>query len=247
MILNVVGQSDIGREREINQDAFGAWQSDDAGLFVVADVMGGHADGEKASQLVVVELLNWWNSFSPVLFEYNFREMLSSVEMTVEYANTLIYDRFNHNDICGTTVTVLFIYHAQYGIIHVGDSRCYMLRSRCWKCLTVDEIWENQNNLSIAERNMLNHPNRGKLINAVGVKKYVSSRIVTDVLQKNIVFLLCTDGIYKYCSDRDLKRCVKMCRKDANMKLAGEKMVDLVYNNSARDNLTFIIVKCSEI
>lgn len=243
MRLEFSGKSDIGIKRQINQDAFCAYQQEDAGLFAVADGMGGYTNGEKASQKVVAELSNWWNSFSPVLFQYEFRKMLLSIEQTIEYANRSIYRELNENEVCGTTVTVLFIYENFYGVIYAGDSRCYLCRGRKWEQLTVDEVWENQSDLSDEERRMKNHPDRGKLVNAVGAKENVRCRVITDVISADTKFLLCTDGLYKFCADRFLRNAVKRCRDKKSMEQAINELMDRVYKNGAGDNISILIVR----
>ena len=126
MKLEFCGKSDIGQKREINQDMLGMYQKEDAGLFVAADGMGGHTDGEKASRLVVAQLADWWKDFSPDMYEYEFRKMIVAIEQSIEYANEKIYKNFNLNGICGTTVVVLFIYQNRYAVVYAGDSRCYL-------------------------------------------------------------------------------------------------------------------------
>lgn len=246
MHLEYAGKSDIGKVREINQDAFGIFQQEDAGLFVVADGMGGYTNGEKASQTVVSELSNWWNSFSPVLFGYEFQRMISAIEQVIEYANGIIYTQYNQNEICGTTVTVLFIYQNLYGIVYAGDSRCYMAQGRKWEALTVDDVWENQSFISKQERMMLNHPNRGKLVNAIGIHESVQCRTITNVLKKDTVFLLCSDGLYKFCRDKYLRNCARKCKNQKTMEQEIESLINMVYQNGAKDNITVIMVKCSE-
>lgn len=246
MRLEYAGKSDIGKVRKINQDAFGIFQHEDTGLFVVADGMGGYVNGEKASQTVIAEFSNWWNSFSPVLFEYEFQRMLSSIEQVIEYANDVIYAQYNKNEICGTTVVVLFVYQNYYGVLHAGDSRCYMAQGRKWKVLTVDDVWENQTCISRQERMMLNHPNRGKLVNAIGIHKNVQCRVITDVIKNDIVFLLCSDGLYKFCQDKDLKKCARKCKDKKKMEQQLESLINMVYDNEAKDNITAILVKCSD-
>ena len=246
MNLKAYGKSDIGKVREVNQDAFGIFQKEDAGLFVVADGMGGYTDGEKASQTVVAELSNWWNSFSPVLFECEFQRMMSSIEQVIEYVNETIYTQYNQNEICGTTVVVLFVYQNFYGILYAGDSRCYMAQGRKWEALTVDDVWENQSSLSRQERMMLDHPNRGKLVNAVGVHKNVKCRIITNTLKKNTVFLLCSDGLYKFCPDKYLRHCARKCKDKDMMAQEMDSLINMVYDNGAKDNITVIMVKCLE-
>lgn len=244
MRLEFAGKSDIGMKREINQDAFCAYRKEDAGLFAIADGMGGHSNGEKASQKVVSELSNWWNSFSPVLFDYEFRKMMLSVELTIEYANSIIYTEFNKNEICGTTVTVLFIYKNLYGVIYAGDSRCYLSQGRKWELLTIDEVWENQPYISDTERMMKNHPNRGKLVNAIGTKENMQCRILTDIISADTGFLLCSDGLYKLCTDKFIRNTMKKCRNKESMEQAVDKLIDRVYKNGANDNISIVIVRC---
>lgn len=254
MRLLAAGKSDIGRKRETNQDAFGMYQKEDAGLFVVADGMGGYADGEKASQMVVTELENWWKDFSPVLFESDFRKMIASIEQTVAHANEMIYEKYNRKSICGTTVVVLFLYQNFYGIIYAGDSRCYLCEGRgifLWqgkrlRQLTVDEVWENQSNLNYQERISKDHPNRGKLVNAVGIKKEIRCRVITDMISSDTVFLLCSDGLYKFCSDKFIEKCMKKGRYGQELEKTVDELIGKVYEKGAGDNVTVVMVKWGE-
>ena len=252
MKLEFCGKSDIGQKREINQDMLGMYQKEDAGLFVAADGMGGHTDGEKASRLVVAQLADWWKDFSPDMYEYEFRKMIAAIEQTIEYANEKIYKNYNRNGICGTTVVVLFIYQNRYAVVYAGDSRCYLggshgnflWRKEKWEQLTTDEVWENQSCLSRAERKMKNHPNMGKLVNGVGIRKEIRCRVITDIILPDAVFLLCTDGLYKFCSDRLLRACVQTDWMSPEP--AVDKLIEKVYKNGADDNITVIIVKCQK-
>lgn len=252
MRLVFFGKSDIGKKREVNQDTIGMYQKDDTALFVAADGMGGHTNGEKASRIVVAQLEDWWDSFSPGIYEYEFLKMLSAVEQVIEYANKRIYEEYNRNGICGTTVVVLFIYQNRYGIIYAGDSRCYLgyphkgllSRGGKWEQITTDEVWENCSDLSSKERKMKNHPNRGKLVNAVGIGKEVRCRAITDVILPNAFFLLCTDGLYKFCADKLLWDSIKKCKDRKSMERAVDKLIEKVYENGADDNASMIIVRC---
>lgn len=242
--LDFAGRSDIGLKRRTNQDAICGFQKEDAGLFAVADGMGGYANGEWASQKVIEELTNWWNRFSPDLYGMEFNRMVSAIEQTIEYANRCIYLEWNRNKMCGTTITVLFIYRKFYGIIYAGDSRCYLSWGKKWEQITVDEVWENQSGLSSIERSLKEHPNRGKLVNAVGVRNNIQCRVVTDVIPKNSVFLLCSDGLYKFCQEEAIKNYVKKSKKRMELGLVIDELVDKVYENGAKDNISVIIVKC---
>lgn len=246
MRLEFAGKCDIGKKREMNQDAMGMYQAKEAGLFVVADGMGGHTNGDKASRMVVTELQNWWNSFSPALFGCEFRKMLMAIEQVIEYANGKIFREFNQRGICGTTVTVLFIYKNYYGVIYAGDSRCYLGQGRKWKQLTLDEVWENQPFLTQRERSMKDHPHRGKLINAIGIKEEGKCRVLTDQIPPDAIFLLCSDGLYKFCADKSMKNIVKRSKTRKDLEQSVERLIDIVYQNGADDNVSVILVRCLE-
>ena len=244
MKLTATGKSDIGLKREINQDAFCIYQKGDIGLFAVADGMGGYTNGEKASQKVVEELGNWWDLLSPGLYDFDFRKMLTAIEQVIEYANKYIYMEYNQNEVCGTTVTVLFIYKDLYAVVHVGDSRCYLKQGRKWEQVTIDEVWENQSNLGSKERMMKEHPNRGKLVNAVGIKENVYCRVITNEIKPDTIFLICSDGLYKFCTDRFMKKCLKKVREQQSATQAIDELIRKVYSNGARDNVSVVVVKC---
>lgn len=238
------GKTDVGKTREINQDSFGIFRKEDVELFVVADGMGGYTNGEKASQTVVGEISKWWDSFSPVTYDYEFEKMVSAIEQVIANANRIIYTKYNVNEVCGTTVVALFIFGERYGIIYAGDSRCYGAVGRKFGCLTIDETWENQSHISTAERRNKNHPNRGKLVNAVGIKDNVQCRVLTGITESDYVFLLCTDGLYKYCGDSFIKRCMRLSKDKKTIDTQINNLIGKVYKNGADDNVTVIIVKC---
>lgn len=246
MRLEFAGKSDVGAKRKINQDSFCMFHKEDAGLFAVADGMGGHTNGEKASQTVIAQLSDWWTSFSPVLFDYDFRKMITDIGKVIRRANRMIYTRWNQTEVCGTTVTVLFIYRNVYGVIYAGDSRCYLSRGWKWEQVTIDEVWENQSGLDDDEREQKDHPNRGKLVNAVGIREDVRCRVITDLLLPDAKFLLCSDGLYKFCPDRFLRSSVRRCVDGNGMEYAVNKLIDKVYQNGAGDNITMVIVRCRE-
>lgn len=246
MRLEFAGKSDLGGKRKINQDSFCMFQKEDAGLFAVADGMGGHTNGEKASQTAIAYLSDWWTSFSPVLFGYEFRRMLADIEKVVKQANNRIYTQWNQNGVCGTTITVLFIYRNLYGVIYAGDSRCYVSLGRKWEQLTIDEVWENQSCIDENEREQKEHPNRGKLVNAIGIREAARCRALTDYILPDSAFVLCSDGLYKFCTDRFIRNCVRRCGDRQGIEQAIDKMIGKVYQNGAGDNISVVVVKCCE-
>ena len=202
MRIDYVGKCDKGSVRECNQDAIAMFANEESGLFVVADGMGGHASGELASQEIVTVISNWWERFTPQRYDNNFQKMIKSLGQALEYANDQIFEKYNQMQICGSTVVILFIHEQSYGIIYAGDSRCYAYNKWKIRQLTIDEVWENQIGLNEEDRKNKNHPNYGKLLNAIGTKKNVQYKTITNELYHGIIFLLCSDGLYKFCEEK---------------------------------------------
>jgi len=242
MMIEYYGRSEAGKIRDMNQDAILMHTKKEAGLFVVADGMGGHSHGEKASRLIIQILNKWWNDFDPSAYDYIFQRMILSVKQSVEEANAIIFEQYNQDNICGSTIALLFIYKNYYGILHAGDSRCYMYRKYDLKQMTVDDVWENQANISIAERMDLKHPNRGKLINAIGTCKEMKCKIKTDVWSSDTIFLLCSDGLYKMCTEKRVERCIRRYSRHGTLSDMCRDMLEKVYENGAEDNVSVVLV-----
>lgn len=244
MRLEAAGKSDIGLKRQMNQDAFCIFCSNEAGLFAVADGMGGHTEGEKASHRVIEELSRWWHSFSPEHYGCEFQAMQTAIGQVIRDAGRCIYTEYNRKGICGTTVTVLFVYRDFYAVIYAGDSRCYRGIGRKWEQVTMDEVWENQSCLGSKERSMKNHPDRGKLVNAVGIRENNYCRVVTDTIRPYTVFLICSDGLYKFCAEKVMKKCVRRVKDKQSAEQAVDELIKAAYSNGAGDNISVVVVKC---
>lgn len=234
---------DIGKERRINQDAVFSANCKDAGLFVVADGMGGHSQGEKASQWIIQKMAEWWNAFQPEKYGDDFVRMMNSLEQTAEQANRDIYQNYNKEVVCGSTMVLLFIYKDAYGMIFAGDSRIYLYHRWRLRQLTVDEVWENQPDLTQWERENNWDQYHGKLYNAVGTKEVLRCNVITGKLQSGMAFLLCSDGLYKYCPQRYIKKCMKKIKRTEKLEISTAALLSKVYDSEAKDNISAIFVE----
>lgn len=241
--MEYVGISETGLIREMNQDAILMHTDSRMGLFAVADGMGGHSHGEWASRCIMMELEVWWKQFQATAYENDFRRMTLSIKQAVEQANRKIYTNYNRMEICGSTIAVLLLYQNQYCILYAGDSRVYQYQGNGLRLLTIDETWENQAGLSPEERKDFLNPNYGKLVNAIGTRKTMRCRMLTGLWEDNNSFLLCTDGLYKFCTNKELKYYMKKSRKTDNLENVCYQIRDIVYRNGAGDNVSYIIVR----
>ena len=236
------GLCDIGLERTMNQDAIFMAADGDIGLFCVADGMGGHSHGERASREIVDTLALWWKEFQESAYDYDFSRMMYSLNQVLEKANRAIYRMTGGRQISGSTVVVLFICHERYGILSAGDSRIYLCDRARVRQLTVDEVWENQVNLNLSSKAKRQHPNRGKLVNAIGIAEDVRITSSTDQGRDGMTFMLCSDGLYKMCSDRVIARALRECRRGALDEVVS-KLLRKVYEGGAKDNISILLVR----
>lgn len=129
--MRILGKSDIGKAREMNQDSFYVSDKNDGiKLFILADGMGGYKGGEIASNLAVMSAKNYiCNNFPNILKEKE--EILKLLSDAIEYANFVVYEKSKESteiSDMGTTLDICLIYNNKVFIGHVGDSRIYRIR-----------------------------------------------------------------------------------------------------------------------
>lgn len=241
------GICDIGLKRKVNQDSLLMAESRGQGmyLFAVADGMGGHSDGELASKAFTDGLRAWADAFQAEHYNKNFRNMMTSLQNKIEEVNKKIYMEYNQSQVCGTTCVVLLLYQGTYGVISAGDSRIYLRRGWSTVSLMMDDVWENQRDVqrALTAKQIQNHPNYGKLVNAIGTDREVSLSVRTDTLKKGDAFLLCSDGLYKYCPEKYFKRVLRGTVRE-NVKENVRNLVEKTHEQGAGDNVSVILVKC---
>lgn len=240
------GACDIGKVRQINQDSVIMLSDKEkrSHLYVVADGMGGHSDGEVASNLITSGFNEWWLNYHPEKFQNNFRQILVSIQNKLAEVNRYIFEKYNNGVVCGSTCILLFIFDGQFGIISAGDSRIYTKRGFHIESVMVDDVWENLRSVqdSLTEKQRKSHSNYGKLINAVGTTEELKLSMKTDLLKKNDTFLLCSDGLYKFCPEKYIKKALRKCTEDSINECV-HMLIEKTYQNSAKDNISVILVK----
>ncbi len=242
------GICEDGNREGVNQDAIAMFQKGDSGLFLVADGMGGHSRGERASHELQRACTDWWRWYEgakipdPKEVERELKQMLSQ-------ANQVIWDETEEGQLCGSTVVLLWISGKQYRIFWCGDSRVYMAQQEFVQVkvrqLTVDDVWENQPRIAgnLTKQEMKVHPDYGKLVRAVGVDRNLACSSRSGGLKRTTFFLLCSDGVYKYVREAELERVIRSMFRNSSIKKGLNEIKWLVYQNQAPDNFSCIIVK----
>jgi len=254
MVIRHAEICDIGLRALENQDSVYCASGDGKGIFVVADGMGGHKNGAFASRTIRDGISQWWEQNSDSTVKIDGRSSCpEKIRDVLKAANRTIMNTTQTEGICGSTVVALWVEGNTYTVFSCGDSRCYMVRKKYLgldlQCLTNDDVWENNlNNVKgLTEAQIRGHRNRGKLLRAVGTEEELVCFVRGDELPKKSLFLLCSDGVYKYVRENDLCREVKKAwGRDADLKACAQEIRKMVYESGAPDNLSVILVSVEQ-
>jgi len=267
--MDCFGLTDTGRKRPANQDHYliadlnksmrvhdtsltldnetRVYGGSQGKLLIVADGMGGEAAGERACTIAVDQLTTYvLNSLSWCFrleedsehdFEDHLREALQSCQKSIQAVVRTNPEMHS----MGTTMTLVYIVWPRAFVVHVGDSRCYLLRNRELAQLTVDhtvsEIMVEKGQMSREEAR--HSPMGHALWNVLGGR---SDELAVDVykltLEPDDVLLLCTDGLYNMVP---LETLQELLISNTGAESACRKLVDLANENGGKDNITVIV------
>jgi serine/threonine protein phosphatase Stp1 len=222
-----------GCVRELNEDRF--LVRADPGIFVVADGMGGHKFGDRASTMIVEHV-------EAVVLAEGLDGKLAAVSDAVVAANKAIHAEAQTNGSrMGSTVVALLIDNTRYAIIWAGDSRAYRLRNGDVQRLTKDhtQVQEMVDRGLLQPEDVARHPMSHVLVRAVGVNPEIDLDVVQGDIESGDVYFLCSDGIYDVLEEDEIAALLTKSAKIDAM----EKMISMALDLGARDNVTGIIVR----
>lgn len=229
--------TDTGRLREHNEDSYLALPS--AGVWVVADGMGGHLAGDVASRLIAEEI-------ESVGVPVSAQDQRARVTERLERAHNAIRNHsmeMGHATV-GATMVALLIYEAGFVCMWAGDSRVYLLRNGRLSRLTTDhsEAQELLASGAITEDEARNWPRKNVITRAIGIQERPNFDTVTGTVQSDDVFLLCSDGLTEHMLDQELAQV--MATGSATSQQMVEHLIGETLKRGARDNVTCIVVRC---
>lgn len=247
MTLRFALASDPGLVREHNEDT--ALALPELGLFVVADGMGGHAAGDKASALVADTVSRYFRQMSPLLLQLDSddevelnRVLKAAVEKSAEVV-AFESQRHPSRKGMGTTLTMAYLLWPTAFIVHIGDSRAYLFRNGELEQLTTDHTVAQQlvEGGAMEPEKALRTRWASVLWNVIGGTSGKLLPVVSKAaLEAGDVMLLCTDGLTKHMSDRDLAKIVAL---DLSSEETCRRLVETANAGGGRDNITIIVAK----
>jgi PPM family protein phosphatase len=266
--MDCFGLTDSGRKRPANQDHYliadlnksmrvhdtsltldnetRVYGGSQGKLLIVADGMGGEAEGERACTIAVDQVTTYvLNSLAWCFrleedsedFEDHLKDALQSCQKSIQQ----VVSEHPEMESMGTTMTMVYIVWPRAFVVHVGDSRCYLLRSGELNQITVDhtvsEMLAKSGQMSREEAR--HSPMGHALWNVIGGR---SSDLSVDVykltLERDDVLLLCTDGLYDMVPHDQLR---ELLNSNASAEAICRKLVDTANENGGRDNITVIV------
>lgn len=243
--------SDIGMVRTNNQDSLFALfcslmsveTQPDFGLFVVADGMGGHHDGERASAIAVRTIAkhvieNFFQGMfqGPDADKPIISEVLSEA---VQKANDAVSGEIPEG---GTTVTAAALLGDLVYIAHVGDSRAYLITSDGIEQITRDHSLVQR----LIELDQLTpeeaaaHPQRNVLYRAIGQSENLEVDAITHRLPAGARLILCSDGLWNQVSPSNIQQIVQAAK---NPQEACDKLIAVANERGGPDNITVVLIQ----
>jgi serine/threonine protein phosphatase PrpC len=235
MRARCAARSDTGRKRTANEDFFAVEEK--LGLFVVADGLGGHVAGRRASELGVAALVE-------TVMAYRTLPPAVALRRGFAHANALIRETSEQNAQLrgmGTTLAALWLCGDEASLAHAGDSRIYLLRERRLHPLSLDHslVGERVARGEITAEEARVHPSRHVITRAVGVLPAVEPDVSSLRVRAGDVLLLCSDGISAQLADDELEHCLSGRR---DLDAAAERLIELANARGGEDNATVILV-----
>ncbi len=238
LALRYAARSDVGLIRAINEDSGYAGPR----LLVIADGVGGHAAGEVASSVAVAQL-SALDEDSPG------GDLLERLSAAVNGANNHLRDMVVGDpelDGMGTTLTALLRAGSRFGLVHVGDSRCYLLRNRDLQQITHDHTFVqtlvDEGRITAEEAD--HHPQRNVITNSLDGREDLDLDLSVRETRAGDRYLLCSDGLSGVVSHDTLRDTLL---EEADTDAAVERLVDLALKGGGPDNITAIVADVVEV
>ncbi|MFI6602919.1 Stp1/IreP family PP2C-type Ser/Thr phosphatase [Nonomuraea sp. NPDC050536] len=236
--LRYAARSDVGLLREGNEDS--AYAS--GRLLAVADGMGGHAHGEVASSVAIAAMASLDEAQQG-------GDLLNAIEAAVRDANRKLHEMVGRDPSLkgmGTTLTAMLWHGTQVALVHVGDSRAYLLRRGELYQITHDHTLVQQlvDDGRITPEEAATHPQRSILLRALDGSGEVDPDLTLREAQVGDRYLLCSDGLSGVVSAETLH--ATLTNLDDPEEVV-RQLIDLANRGGGPDNITCVLADVIEL
>ena len=273
------GESHIGQVRQENEDQFfiadlnksmrihetslglsdhsRMYGGSQGKLMLVADGLGGYEGGERASTLAVDGISNYVLNTMDWCFGLNIENdayFLNELEKAFTHSQEMIdaeAEAIPQRRGMATTLTMAYIHWPNAYVVHVGDTRCYLVRDQSIQQLTTDHTVAElarsvspQKGNEKAETSSGNSPMDHALWNVVGGPKHeMHPQVQKLTLSKGDALLLCSDGLTRHLTDEELLAGILQEKSSTEI---CKQFVELANSRGGRDNITAVLAKIDD-
>jgi serine/threonine protein phosphatase PrpC len=230
LVLRYAARSDRGLVRANNEDSVYAG----ARLLALADGMGGHAAGEVASQLVIAALAHL-DDDEPG------GDLLSKLEVAVHDGNSAIAAHVEADpdlEGMGTTLTAILFAGNKLGLVHIGDSRGYLLRDGELNQITKDDTFVqtlvDEGRITAEEAH--SHPQRSLIMRALTGHEVEPTLIMREA-RAGDRYLLCSDGLSDPVSHDTILDSLQM----PDVAESADRLIEMALRGGGPDNVTVVV------
>ena len=230
LVLRYAARSDRGLVRANNEDSVYAG----ARLLALADGMGGHAAGEVASQLVIAALAHL-DDDEPG------GDLLSKLDTAVREGNSAIAAQVEADpelEGMGTTLTAILFAGNRLGLVHIGDSRGYLLRDGELTQITKDDTFVqtlvDEGRITLEEAH--SHPQRSLIMRALTGHEVEPTLIMREA-RAGDRYLLCSDGLSDPVSHETILEALQI----ADTAESADRLIELALRGGGPDNVTVVV------
>lgn len=231
----------IGNVRSAQEDSHDiAALTPNGDVFVVCDGMGGHVGGKQASSIAVKCIIDH-------LKKDRYPDPIQALNDALQFANMQILGyAAEHPDLkgMGTTACVVLMQDTKAYIAHVGDSRIYLYMGKEKELHRVTKDHSYVQTLvdagQITDEEAEHHPNKNRILKALGIKPGLSPSINTIIPKNGDVFLICSDGLSGMISDATIN---KVLDKNIPISEKGAVLIKLALDAGGDDNITVELIE----
>lgn len=250
--FNAVALTDMGRQSDHNEDTVFCEVSAQktAALLIVADGMGGHLAGERASKMVVetiVEAMRPWLDKEDLPPSEQLQEEVQQGLLTaVQQANQAVYSYAEENLAygvhMGSTVACAFLHQDIAYIANVGDSRVYLYRQEHLQRITEDHSLVERfvQEGIITDQDRFDHDVRNVITRAIGPKSAVAVDLFACDLEAGDCLLLCSDGLWEMLRGEE---SVYLQNK-SDLAERTQNLINAANQAGGEDNISAILAQC---
>lgn len=240
-------KTDLGNVRENNEDKFDFFEpteptllAERGSVYAVCDGMGGHSAGQIASELAL-------KAFLKAYYDLELPDVDTALHTAVLAANALVHEvaqAIPGRRGMGTTLTAAILLENEAHVVHVGDSRCYLVRGETIQQVTDDHsyVMEQVRQGLMSPEEARNSPYRNVITRSIGMEQ-VEPDIYRLLLERDDRLVLCTDGLTTHVSDEHIAQVVRTHSPSG----AAQRLVEMALEEGGSDNVTVMVIHVLDI